>query len=111
MNQNYDLFYVYNYDDYSNNFIRWRRETIAKVVELDEDELYFLEDQILRHKGFDAKRFNNNPIVGKLVDFISELVAPFVEKPYRTAFYTQLEAITKRVIKDREELSSYKKLP
>lgn len=102
MSQNYDLFSIYDYDGYAKDFIQWRKATIAKIEKLEEDELYFLEDQILRHKGFDAKRFSNNPIAGKLVDFISELVKPFVEKPYRTAFYTQLEAITQKVIKSRE---------
>lgn len=99
MSQNYDLFVIYDYDGYAKDFIQWRKATIAKIEKLEEDELYFLEDQILRHKGFDAKRFSNNPIAGKLVDFLSELVTPFVEKPYRTAFYTQLEAITEKAIK------------
>ena len=41
MSQNYDLFGIYNYDGCAKDFIQWRRATIAKVEQLEEDELYF----------------------------------------------------------------------
>lgn len=100
MRQCDSLFELYDYEMYENNFILWRKETINKIEQLDEENLYFLEDQILRQKGFDARKFSNNPITGKFTDFLYELLAPFLEKPYRNAFYTQLETITKNAIEN-----------
>ena len=52
MRQCDSLFELYDYEMYENNFILWRKETINKIEQLDEENLYFLEDQILRQKGF-----------------------------------------------------------
>lgn len=104
MDNNLNLFSIYDYTGYEYSFTQWRKETIAKVSALNEDALYFLEDQILRHKGFDAKRFSNNPVAGKFVDFINELLKPFIEKPYRVPFYTQLEKIVQKEISQRESV-------